>query len=412
MRKIVSNVFGLAVLSSSWATSVCGQQHVQPMATPGFYNGLTPNSTPEGDAARLGAYGALMTAQGNGFASVFNAIGLYNLNSAQADAIDARTMITWNEYIYSCLEAENQLNQGSRTARRDRLRRQYRERKERIAYNPSELDLFNGDALNALLEQLSNPKIHPYVLKKSGESIPGETLQRCAFRYPSQNLTVSLGRLTVRDGWPLSLRGVTFKEEREAYRDAVEKALEQNLSDKLTPEAFRALKRAVEALKDELKKTIPADERESFVQAKVFLEDLEDAVAPLHDPNCEKVLAGVDRYAGTTVGEAVAFMQRFNVRFAPALTQYERESYHLLYAAMDRLKNEIGAGGPAGLPLNGRKPAIVIPPVAKAAPLAGGDRPANDQDPALALPADKKDARPVDLPFLKAEKKRLGGPQN
>ena len=170
--------------------------------------------------------------------------------------------------------------------------------------------------------------------------------------------------MTIRDGWPLSLRANSFARERAAYQKAVEAALEQNLQGKLTPEAFQTLQQAVEALKARLKTTIPAEQKQDYVPAKAYLDDLEEAVATLRDPNAEKVLAGIDRYGGTTVGDTVTFMQRFNLRFAPALTPDERESYHLLYASMAQLRDAVlpagatvgGTNGKVGILRGERKP--------------------------------------------------------
>jgi hypothetical protein len=158
-------------------------------------------------------------------------------------------------------------------------------------------------------------------------------------------MTISLGRLTVRDGWPQTLRGKDFAPERAAYHRALDTALEQNLEGKLMPETFKALKKSVEGLRFKMMATIPASETKDYVQARAFIDDIDEAVAPLHDPTGEKVLAGVDRYAGTTTGDAVTFMRRFNLRFAPALTGDERESYQLLYVSMLRLRATIDPNG-------------------------------------------------------------------
>ena len=352
MRRAMYSTVGLALVFSSWLPAARAQHHAQPMSPPGFFNGLTPNSTPEGDAARIGAVAGLLPAQAGAFPAPVNALGAYNVMRAQADSIDLSTMIRWNEYLAATMGIENNLSVSAWRARRQHLKEMYNKRKQRIANSPEELDLLNGDALNALLEQLSNPKIHPSDLKKKGESIPGETIQRCVFRYPSLDLTISLGRLTLRDGWPLALCATAFADQRKAYHQALDIALEQNLAGKLTPESFRAVKEAVEALKAKLTKTIPASQKDDFVQAKTFLDDLDEAVDPLRHPVGEKVLAGVDRYAGTNVGEAVAFVQRHNLRFAPALTDCEGESYHLLYAAMLRLRDAIAPFADRKDPIN------------------------------------------------------------
>ncbi len=258
MRWAVYAAVGLAVVFATWVEPAKGQHPAAPMPTPGFYNGMTPNSTIDGDAARLSAYAGLMNSQ----AAALGAMGSFNLNRAYADAIDNQTMMTWNEYYWACVDEECRRSRVARSERRKRLISLYNERRERITNRPEELDLLNGDALNMLLGQLSNPKIHPSSWRKKGESIPGETIQRCAFRYPSVGMTISLGRLTVRDGWPLALRDKAFAPERAAYHKAVETALEQNLEGKLTPETFRSLRKTVEALKVKLTATIPASETE------------------------------------------------------------------------------------------------------------------------------------------------------
>jgi hypothetical protein len=352
-------IVAVALFISLGLAPRCGEAQqraatAQPMPTPGFYNGFTPNSTIDGDAARLAAYTNMVNAE----AAKLGALGTFNLNRAHADAIDNDTLMKWNGYFAACMAAENMRSGASRAARRQHLIEMYNARKARIANNPEEIDLLNGDALNELLAQLSNPKIHPSSLRKRGETIPGETIQRCAFHYASRGLTISLGRLTIRDGWPFSLREKAFASEQVAYQKAVEAALEQNLQGKLTPEAFRTLQQAVEALKSRLKETVPPAQKEDYVPAKAYLDDLEAAVATLRDPNAEKVLAGVDRYGGTTVGDTVSFMQRFNLRFAPALTAEERESYHLLYASMMQLRDNVVPADATVPGTNGKVPIV------------------------------------------------------
>jgi hypothetical protein len=358
MRCPVHPAFGLAVVLAVCPALARAQHHAaQP---PGFHQGLTPNSTFEGDTARFNGLGAIMSAQSMGFGSALNALGMYNLCQAQANQIDSATTMAWMDYYKQSMREECAQSLANRAARRKHQIELYNRRKERIANNPNELDLLGGDALNALLEQLSNPKIEPSALKKAGESIPGETIQRIALKYASKGLTISLGRLTVRDGWPPALRDDRFAPERKGYLDAVQATLERNLARKLTPEDFKSLQAAVLALKRKLKATIPESDSLDFVQAKAFIEDLDDAIAPLKDVDAQTVLCGLDRYAGTTVGDVVVFMQRYNLRFAMALSREERESYRLLYATMVRRRDQITPLMP-GFGRNNQPPAVVVP---------------------------------------------------
>jgi hypothetical protein len=314
-----------------WLT-LCAGQAVLAQSPPGFYRGLTNQSTPEGDAVRLNAYSNFLTAWAGA-----------NLNRAHADVVDQSMMIAWNEYYHGVLNEQYRRTVEHREARRKRLLENYRKRQQRIAEDPTELDLMNGDALNKLLAQLSDPKILPSQLKEFPVSIPGDIIQHIAFHHGPADLTISIGRLTVRDGWPLAIRDKAFSGERGRYEQAIEKALEQNRDGKLTPQTYDELQNAVAALRARAQGAIASNRLDNQVQARVFLEDLSDAVRSLHHPNAEKVLAGIDRYAGTTAGDAVVFMQRFNLRFAPALRAEEREAYHLLYASMMQLRDGLSA---------------------------------------------------------------------
>lgn len=362
----------MAFLLGLWAALAHAQHHAAPFAQPpGFYNGLTPSSTVEGDSTRFNGFAAAMSAQSTGVATALNSLGFYNMCQAQADQIDAATSMAWMDYYKRSMHEEHMQSLANRAARRKRLIELYNRRKDRVANNPNELDLLSGDALNSLLEQLSDPKLDSSALRKGGQSIPGETIQRIALKYASRGLTISLGRLTVRDGWPPALRDDRFALERKGYHAAVQAVLERNLAGKLTPEDHKSLQAAVLALKRKLSATIPESDRLDYVQAKAFIDDLDDAIAPLRDADAQTVLAGLDRYAGTTVGDVVVFMQRYNLRFAQALSRDERESYHLLYATMVRLRDQVTQLAP-GLGRNNPPPAVLIP--------ADRDhRPANDQ---------------------------------
>jgi hypothetical protein len=341
------------VATSLAAHPTSGQEQKSAPTPPGLYQGLTAGSTPPGDAFRLGELAALQAAMGT---------PMFFLSRPVADAIDSATIMSWNEYYQAILDLQNRQHR----ARRSQRLKLYNQRQQRISDDPGEIDLMLGDAPNALLAQLANPRIGPSSLRRYGEPIPGETIQRITFHFGTGEAPISLGRLTVRDGWPLALRGAAFERERRAYQDALEVVLELSRQSKLTPEAFRDLQRAVEALRRKLQEMNPSLQREDFTLARSFLDNLADTIEPLRHPVVEKVLAAIDSYSGTTVADLVIFMQRYNLRFAPATTPEERESYHALYAAMLRLRDVVGpvASGPRRL-LESDAPAasepIVIP---------------------------------------------------
>ena len=212
------------------------------MQPPGFYNGLTPNSTINGDAARLSSYAGLVNADAGAFATKLNAMGTFNLNRAQAEAIDNATMMKWNEYFWACVDEENRRSRvGPVLSGANDVISLYNDRRERDREQARRARPTQWRRAQCAPRAALEPQDPSVKLEKAGRDDPGETIQRCAFRYPSVGMTISLGRLTVRDGWPLALRGKAFARERAAYQKAMETALEQNLEGKLTPEAFKSL---------------------------------------------------------------------------------------------------------------------------------------------------------------------------
>ena len=217
--------------------------------------------------------------------------------------------------------------------------------------------------MNAMLGKLSNPRIHPSGLRGGGEELPGETIQQVTFLFASSRVTISLG-LTVRDGWPLALREARFDRYRAAYAAAIDDVLKRCRTGSLTPEALKAAERAVAGLDGQLRSVAATLQADDFPPPRIFLDEMAEAVRALHDATTEKVLGGIDRYAGTTTGDLVVFMQRFNLRFGPALRPEEREAYHLLYAAMLHLNEQVAPAAaevpgrflrcrPRGTPING-----------------------------------------------------------
>lgn len=328
MRRRLLAVGGLIVATSVWGHPASGQEPKPPMIPPGLLSGPAI-PTMAADGLRLGELSALQFAMGTPY---------FFLSDPLADAINTSTLITWNEYYQTILDLQNRQHR----ARKKQRLKLYNQRQQRILEDPGEVDLMLGDAPNAVLAVLSNPRIGPSSLRRYGEAIPGETIQRITFHFGTGEAPISLGRLTVRDGWPLALRGAAFDRERRAYQDALEVVLESSREGKLTPEAFRDLQRAVEALNRKLQEINPTLQRQDFALARAFLDNLADAVEPLRHPVVEKVLAAIDSYSGTTVGDLVIFMQRFNLRFAPAVSPEERETYHSLYSAMLRLRDVVG----------------------------------------------------------------------
>ena len=69
----------------------------------------------------------------------------------------------------------------------------------------------------------------------------------------------------------------------------------------------------------------------------------------LYSPNMEKIIAELEDYPGTTLGDLLAFMQAFNLRFAPANSFRQRQIYLKLYPMLADMANGGSLGDVSGV---------------------------------------------------------------
>src|SRR4051794_36292908 len=134
-----------------------------------FLGGPGPGSTVHGDYARGMGYYAW-------------GAGQYNFATAQADAIDADRAMRFSDYL-ALSRATRDRNHALRIARaRASGNRTIAANSRRIRENPDASDLANGSALNAVIEQLSDPKFHPSILRLIRVPLPVGTIRALPFR--------------------------------------------------------------------------------------------------------------------------------------------------------------------------------------------------------------------------------------
>src|SRR5262249_9947364 len=95
--------------------------------------------------------------QGAGFFAM--GAGMYNLNTAQANAIDAQTAMKWNDYVAQITHESARIYAERRDQRLARNRALYDARQQQLRDNPGRREIENGDALNVAVEDLSDPRL-------------------------------------------------------------------------------------------------------------------------------------------------------------------------------------------------------------------------------------------------------------
>ena len=208
---------------------------------------------------------------------------------------------------------------------------------DRILNNPEFKDVRRGDALNAVYQELTNPQISESAFRLSPVHLPGESIRNIPFFYAKDDATFSLQRLTARGKWPVGLRGDELAPERRAYERAVDAALEQQIEGKLSLQAVQAIETAVYNLSIRLDQVITPSRDAVYLEARNYVRRLESTKELFKRREIEQILGEIDKYAGTTVHDLVAFMKRNNLRFAvPDEIGDEQTLYVRLYASLSQ----------------------------------------------------------------------------
>ena len=332
------SVTGLVLVATMLARSIPAQDVVY------------PGSTPQGDILR-------------GQGQFLKGMAWYELNAARARELDvktARELDQWNREVYEAYQRELAASAARRrSVRNERLadaKRRVAEREQRLRTRPTVEDIQGGDALNALLVDLSDPGLSESAWRYAKVPLPESlAIPRLIFQFAprrgdkaSQSLTrslIALGRLDVEGRWTAYLAIDELARERLAYDRAYARVKAQSLEGKLTLGAILELDKAVEALDARARTAVPT--ARNFRAAAIQAVDGIKKAAGMFDAStigfAQEMIADTHTHRAQTVGELLAFMRKYRLLFAPADKRPEdAEQYLRLYRLLRQQKDLFG----------------------------------------------------------------------
>jgi len=324
----------LAAMLAMLATTAHAQY-----AYPGGYSGWGGwgggASTIGGDAARgMGAFAA--------------GAGSYNEQTAQARAMNAQTAMQMNDYIHAVNANKAQNYSARQTEYIKRTNETQAATYSRLHDNPSASDIRSGDALNVVLDELTNPKVYTQVVQKANQPVASGLVKNIEFQYAARMIAISLEDLSAR-GVPDELRtNPAFENERTALRALVVKAREESSSgaNQVSPDTLANCRVAIKALQDKVAATLPLGTR-TRGEVDNFLKALYGLTKMLGTPDIAAFLKGLNQYPTTSLGHLISFMHTFNLRFGVSKTPEQGTAYDQLYPMLVTLRDQANARGPA-----------------------------------------------------------------
>lgn len=257
--------------------------------------------------------------------------GVYQVENAQAQSINLETMLKWNK----ALRARQKELRAEQQKEADR---QEAERQQRVVrYN-----LENGTTLNNMLLQIL--EFDPGVAKASKASAPlsAAVIREIPFEWDTEAITICLDQMTGTDSLPAVLADSQYFESRKALRSAIEAALKEDRKGSVSPATAKAASDAIDRFHDQFTKNVEQFSP-GYNEASDYFSTLASLVRLLNDPSMKKILAALQDDKPRTLGDLIAFMNAFNLKFAPATSPRQVAIYEQLAPALASLQASFGA---------------------------------------------------------------------
>jgi len=266
--------------------------------------------------------------------------GIYNLKTAQATSIDADTAMKFNDYVAQVTRESARIHAERGNQRIARNRSLYDARQKQLRDNPTRRDIEMGDALNAAVADLSDPRIGRSSLRAVNAPVPASLIADVPFLIAAERVTLMLNNLSSSIRWSDVFEDERFANDKKTFDDLVARmegeAYDGDLSPRILGEA-RGFVNDLRAKLDARPLKDPQDQKEAlrFITACTSLLGL------LEKPNIGPALLELRKIQDTMIGNLLGFMNSYNLRFGPATTPQQRQAYDRLFGILDQTRDQI-----------------------------------------------------------------------
>ena len=110
----------------------------------------------------------------------------------------------------------------------------------RIRDNPTVRDIEMGDALNAAVNQLTDPRVSSAALRLATAPIEANVLQEIAFRNAASAVVIVLSQIRNVTRWPAALAAPRFAEEKKTFEAIVDKAIKEDEEGEVSSDTLKS----------------------------------------------------------------------------------------------------------------------------------------------------------------------------
>jgi hypothetical protein len=266
--------------------------------------------------------------------------GMYNLDTAKAQSINADTAMRYNDYVAQVTHESARLHAARVNQDFAKNQALYDAHQQRLRDNPGRVEIENGDALNVAVQDLSDPRLGPSALRAAKVPVSARLIAEVPFVYASERVTLMLDDLRSSVKWPEVFEGPRFAQDKMAFDEVVARLRKEADAGEVSARTQREAKNFVQSLRAKVEAQ-PLPDPEDQKEALRFLTACDSLMGLLEKPNIAPALLELRKIQDTMVGNLLGFMHAFNLRFGPATTPKQRQTYQQLFAILDQTRDQI-----------------------------------------------------------------------
>jgi len=260
-----------------------------------------------------------------------------------ARSINANTAMQVNQYMYEVNKTNAKYYYARSASNQKKASSTGEGIYKRLHDNPSSYDIHTGDALNVVLDELTNPAVYTQVISSSTRPIDSQLVKNIVFSYAANMVAISLADLSARGAPDYLLTTPDFATERTALMEMGPKVRKQIESQgEADPVLLAKFRETVKALKVKVDALLP-QAAPNRLEVDNFLKGLIGLSKMLDRPSVAQYLADLDKVPSTTLGHLITFMYTFNLRFGVAKTPEQEQAYDQLYPLLVATRDQAKA---------------------------------------------------------------------
>ena len=163
-------------------------------------------------------------------------------------------------------------------------------------------------------------------------------IREIPFEWDSEAISLCLDQMTGKDSVPAPLMASVYSEERVALQAAVRSALEEDARGTVSMDTIKRINEAVAKLRNQFMKNASRF-NPGYDDTLLYLSTMASLSRMLNDPSMKRFLERFRDNEERSVGDLIAFMDAYNLRFGPATSNRQLEIYTRLVPILTEIRD-------------------------------------------------------------------------